>query len=571
MATVQHANFIQYGRRTGKPKSAQNRPASQQVSENEQQQQFSAGINLPTEADLRQVKVLPRNEWDRIQSSLYSKEREMENLRQAHAEREALHAQSQDIVKHWSNTIAGQRLKKLEARKLREEKEEESRVQLDIDEAKFQAAKRKDAIDKAKTVQYFQTDRIKGFHGALLLTEVLKERDAQIELKKQKEALTVGKDSELVKMYRQQFEQGIMDDQLKAKQRYEERKKVSDYQQMQIRERNKIYEREIEEDKQEGEELRKLAKLHEWEQQKLEEVKRKEKIVIMQSHKEHQNNKAAIRALEQQQEEEEDDEIRLFAGAKKRMLKLRKEKEAELFKEIQSHKDAMINHLAGQLKQKVDDEDSRIEKAKQEREEKVQREVQEKQAKLKKDLASIAEHRKEQLSLKERREKEERKKAFETLEMKLEADRIFAEKQAERRAMEKDVNSELQAHHMSQINKRAKKERTQKEEELYYDDQLVNMLAIEEDQFQQYANKVITRAKEKGQNPYPLIKAAQAGAGGGRGPTFDGKGGIKPSYLTADGYGVQLPNNQRTSTQSIKSKSDHGEAGKAKKRLGFVW
>jgi len=42
--------------------------------------------------------------------------------------------------------------------------------------------------------------------------------------------------------------------------------------------------------------------------------------------------RAAIRALEQQQEEEEDGEIRMFAAAKKKMLKLRKEKEHQLFK-----------------------------------------------------------------------------------------------------------------------------------------------------------------------------------------------------------------------------------------------
>lgn len=58
----------------------------------------------------------------------------------------------------------GQRQRKLEARKIREEKEEEERKLIDIEEAKYQASKRKEAIEKAKTQQYYQTDRVKGFH-----------------------------------------------------------------------------------------------------------------------------------------------------------------------------------------------------------------------------------------------------------------------------------------------------------------------------------------------------------------------------------------------------------------------
>ena len=67
---------------------------------------------------------------------------------------------------HWYFSIPfqGQRQRKLLARKLREEKEEEEKKKIDIEEAKFQAKKRKEAIEKAKTAQYFQTDRIKSFH-----------------------------------------------------------------------------------------------------------------------------------------------------------------------------------------------------------------------------------------------------------------------------------------------------------------------------------------------------------------------------------------------------------------------
>lgn len=42
--------------------------------------------------------------------------------------------------------------------------EEEERKRIDLEEAKYQAEKRKEAIEKAKAQQYYQTDRVKGFH-----------------------------------------------------------------------------------------------------------------------------------------------------------------------------------------------------------------------------------------------------------------------------------------------------------------------------------------------------------------------------------------------------------------------
>lgn len=60
--------------------------------------------------------------------------------------------------------LQGNRRRKLEARAIREAKKEEERKQLDIEEAKYQAQKRKEAIEKAKTLQYYQTDRVKNFH-----------------------------------------------------------------------------------------------------------------------------------------------------------------------------------------------------------------------------------------------------------------------------------------------------------------------------------------------------------------------------------------------------------------------
>ena len=55
-------------------------------------------------------------------------------------------------------------MKRLAARKIKEDKEEEERLQIDEEEAKFQAAQRKEAIDRAKTLLYYNTDRVKNFH-----------------------------------------------------------------------------------------------------------------------------------------------------------------------------------------------------------------------------------------------------------------------------------------------------------------------------------------------------------------------------------------------------------------------
>lgn len=243
MATVQHANFIQYGRRRGNVKSA---PSGQDQGEAPPTEHIPIGLHLKDGTDLRQIKVLPRHEWNRIQHSLYSKEQEKEARRQARLEKEDLHQKSKDVVKNWSNTIAGQRQKKLEARKIREEKEEEERVKIDIEEAKFQAEKRREAIEKAKTIQYFQTDRIKSFHGALLLTEVLKERDAQIELKKQKEASAVGQDKEILEHFKQQAQIAAAEEHKKAAKRYQEIQKVSAYQKAQAAIKEKERQQEIE-------------------------------------------------------------------------------------------------------------------------------------------------------------------------------------------------------------------------------------------------------------------------------------------------------------------------------------
>lgn len=70
---------------------------------------------------------------------------------------------------------------------------------------------------------------------------------------------------------------------------------------------------------------------------------------------------------------------------------------------------------------------------------------------------------------------------------------------------------------------RYKKEKEAREKALAQDLKNVELLALEEQQFQEYANKVIEHCEKGGRNTYPLKKAAQTGIGGGQGPVYNGK------------------------------------------------
>lgn len=56
--------------------------------------------------DLRQVTVLSKAEWQRIQRELDPPNPEKERRTEEAQEREVLHQQSVEVVKQWSNTIA---------------------------------------------------------------------------------------------------------------------------------------------------------------------------------------------------------------------------------------------------------------------------------------------------------------------------------------------------------------------------------------------------------------------------------------------------------------------------------
>ncbi|XP_067300612.1 cilia- and flagella- associated protein 210 [Pseudorasbora parva] len=541
---------VQYGRRKG---------SSKQV--------VSSKMEKP-EADLRQVVVLSKTEWQRIQDSVNGVNHHNRSVIAAAEQREALHMRSKELVKHWSNTIAGQRQKKLEAKTMREAIEEEERKLLDIEEAKYQAQIRKEAIEKSKTQQYYQTDRVKGFHSALMLAEVLKEREAQIELKRMKQNARKDIDRDILAKMASREEQAIHQEQQKALQRKHDQLAIAESLKLQLKDHELKKEQERQEVKKEAEEIERLQDLQLWEDSMKERKKQEEKRSMMNSLRDHLTNRELMKAAEARRQEEEEEKRKQLARHKEKVMKMRKEKQEEIFRELQRHRETIIQKLAVHKQQEISNEEEIIAKAVAEREARQAREEREKEEKHAAMLKSIAAHRESMRQEQERKAEEEKQKALEMLNAKKEADKIFLKKQELQAQKAREEGKVLQDIYIQEMaEKRAKDYRTKKEQKDFVAKNTA-LIVEEENQFQNYAKQVIETAEKTGRNIYPLLKAGREGIGGGLGPMFNG---LRPSYLVHDESGVQMPNYMNGITQNIKDLNETPDIQLSKKRLGFNW
>ncbi|XP_046846594.1 coiled-coil domain-containing protein 173-like [Xenia sp. Carnegie-2017] len=525
---------------------------------------------IPSGLDARDVTVLQPRDWKRIQDVLLKTNHEAQRQEAIKAEREELHNISKNMVKNWENTIEGQRLKKLESKKIREAKEEEEKKLIDIEEAKYQAQKRKEAIERAKTLQYYKTDRVKGFHSALMLTEVLRERDAQVKMKNKQKNSAKNRENHFFDIEQKQNEQGILEEQEKALKRHIKCQEVRNFQQLQINEKEKIKAYEKEMDIAEGQSIKEQAAVYRATKQSTEEQRREQKKSLMNSHKKAIKERVMLLEKERKKEELENEEIRLFANAKKKMSKMRKDREIELFKTMQEQTEKIREKVAMQMKQKVNDEDDRLAKAVAEREAKI---AKEEEAKLEKELLSrkaIHQHRIDTIKDRDRKLQEEVENDKYLLKLRMQSDIKYQKEEENKLALKRDYSKKLKDYHKEQAREKIQRKKAKETENLNFDIENAKLIREEETKFQEYASKVLTEQKIKDPlgNHFPLIKVANDGPGGGRGPRFDGKSGIRPSYIVCDSSGVQLPNYSHDVTIRCKIQ---GEPGQSFKRLGFNW
>ena len=102
-------------------------------------------------------------------------------------------------------------------------------------------------------------------------------------------------------------------------------------------------------DQQEGEELRRLAVAHALEKKRLEQIGRQEQRTTMAENLRQIEDVKRMQEIQSLQDQEEDEKCRIFAAAKKKMMRLRAEKERELHETKQRSLNNIKEKLSAQL------------------------------------------------------------------------------------------------------------------------------------------------------------------------------------------------------------------------------
>ncbi|KAM7049162.1 cilia- and flagella- associated protein 210 isoform 2-T2 [Acridotheres tristis] len=462
---------------------------------------------LPNEADLRQVIVMPKAEWERIQASI----REAAHIDEK-KEQEEVHLDSKAAGKDPPNATLSLIQQKLQAKKLREEKEEEERKLLDLEEAKFQVAKRKEVIDRAKTYLLYQDDRIRHFHGAFLLTKVLKERDAQVEFLKSRLADNKKRDYE---EEQRRFKEYILSEQEKARQHYMNQQALRKDQLEQIKEREHQADLAKQEKKREGEEIQRSVQQYQLEIQRKKEKERETKIERQKLYHDYLNDQKIIKAIEEQNQMEEDDRIKAHFKAKEIIARMRKKKEAEMRRQVQEQQDKIISRAAEQMSEALKMEGDRLRRDSARIEAEEEKKRKEKEAKQKAAIESIAEHRATVMKLKEEKERQEKEEAEEERDVLMEKDRIHLEMENNKKHRRHEANREVQKIQLQQMAEKQARKEQEKQADLDYYAQTEAIALSKEHEFQKYAKEVIETESKTTHHLYPLLKACKDGLGHG--------------------------------------------------------
>ena len=408
-------------------------------------------------------------------------------------------------VSQWKNTIKNASKIKLEKERAEFIKKETYRQKLDEEERKYQNMRYNLTLQKAHDYYFNSKDIVKTFNTSMFLSDILHEREKQIEINKSRKLQKEKEEANWVLKGKQQMVEAELKELEKKKLR-----KIKSEAEMNILKQqfnNVKYKRllEMQDNYIEGEMIKKQARMDilrerkNREMVKLAQIKENEEFVKL--------NEELKKEVEKrkQKELEEDKKIELEAKKKEKMENIKKQKEQEKFNEKLKRQQKLIDVQYENLKRIKEEQEKRVNKdieirmAREENEEKIKIE---KRNKLLKD---IEEQRLENLKRREEnrmKQKMEEMNEIEEIRRKINEER---EKEKNEYLMRKKKVKDLHEHYRHQIEEKKKKALNDFIIEKRDGLQNREMINKEEEEFFKFAEEKIKSYHEQGKNIVPML------------------------------------------------------------------
>ena len=296
---------------------------------------------------------------------------------------EKLKETSKARMRNWPDSIEMSKKNKLDERKRVFYKQEEERRRIDEEEKKFQDLEKQMVVDRAHKMFFEGQDAVKSFHSKLILSDALKEREYQKEIKQRK--LDVEKeieDEHLQNLHQQLIDYDKKEDEKRLEELAKKDQRMGVVNQ-QLKEAKIKRIKEFQNGVIEGEIIKKRAR-EEVEEQKQKEIERQKKMEQM--NKELVEANIELEKLKEQKRAKElleEKKIEDFAIKKQEMMDMRKRIENEKFQEKQRQRQKIIDQQVEYLKNLKNKENEILAKHIKEAEEKRNNELAERDRKFK--------------------------------------------------------------------------------------------------------------------------------------------------------------------------------------------
>ena len=402
-------------------------------------------------------------------------------------------------------TPQAQRSRKEAVKEERLAAEEEVKKEVDRQEAKIKAEARQLQIERANKMLYDDTDKVKSFHSALLLSDVLKEREHQIAYKGAVETIKKRHEAVFVKEQERALEVAEMAESKKMAERRVRALEERDAQLAQLEDLKAKILSEKAQNMREGTMLR--AQAAEEMEKAIQKEATKRSNAIANNVATMRANQAlkAFKAVEGMKEAEQDVKIAEFAKQKEKTLVARKVHEQAKRDEAQRRRDKMVAVMEADLLKRKTDANNRMNKEAEE--------------------AQIAEDLREEIKAEERREEQrmiDRSRQQQFMIRAAEKDRLKREEMAfveqwkvrnEQLRVEEEMekialfqkNKTLQNAHLRQIGRKVDKAAYQRAREM--EEALETELVMQEDEelFKHYTAVCMEEWKTQGKDLKPMM------------------------------------------------------------------